>query len=149
MARKLAHGTTLKVGDGASSETFATVAYLDTVGLPSGSRAAVDMSDHDTEDAMAFLPAALMDGGSVLFAGHLDPTAATHGYSAGTGVISLFQAGTVRNWQIVSPDGVWRVAFSGFITAQGGDANSESGSGKLRITGEIKVDGVPTYEAVA
>jgi hypothetical protein len=148
MARKLAHGTKLKLGDGASSETFATVAYLDTISLPSSTRGAVDVSDHDTEDAMEFLAAALFDGGSVGFGGHLDPTAATQGYSAGTGIIGAFQDGGLHNWQIESPDAVWQVAFAGIITAQGGDANSESGAGKLRITGEIKVSGKPTYEAV-
>jgi hypothetical protein len=148
MARKLAHGTKLKLGDGASSEQFATVVYLDTISLPSSTRAAVDVSDHDTEDAMEFLAAALMDGGSVSFGGHLDPTSATQGYSAGTGIIGAMQDGGLHNWQIEDPDGVWHVAFAGIITAQGGDMNSESGSGKQRITGEIKVSGVPTYAAV-
>lgn len=148
--KRLAHGTKLKLGDGASSETFTTVALLDTVSLPSESVASVDVSTHDTEDNMEFVAAALADGGSVSLGGILDPTVATHGYTAsGAGIMKVFADKATRNWQIESPSGVWRVAFAGFITAKGGDANSGAGAEKLRLTFEIKVDGQPVFEAVA
>lgn len=148
MSRLLAHGTKLKMGDGATSETFATVAQLTRIGLPQTTRASVDTSDHDTTGAMTFEPSSLYDGGTVAIEGHIDPTVATHGYTAGTGFVAAAQAGTKKNWQIESPDGTWHVTFTGFFSSFGGDAPSESGAGKITFTGELKLTGAPTWAAI-
>ena len=147
--RKLAQGTKLKMGDGAGPEVFATIAFLDTISLPNQTREAVNVSDHDTEDFMEFLGAALADGGEVSFEGHLDPETASHGYSAGSGILNAFKVGANKNFEIVSPNGVWKVSFNSVITAVGGNAAAENGSGKLRLSGTLKVSGEPIFAAVA
>lgn len=145
---KLAHGTKLKMGDGASSEAFATVANTLSIGLPGQTRAAVDVSDNDTEDYMAFLASALADGGTVAVEGHLVLSEATQGVSSGSGFVAAMKSGAMKNWQIEGADGTWRVAFAAFATAFGGTAPSESGAGKVTFSGELKVNGEPVFSLI-
>jgi hypothetical protein len=143
-SRKLAHGTKLKMGDGASEEVFATIPYLFLIGLPSTTRAIVDFSDHDTEDFMEFAGARLRDGGTLGLEGHFAPL-----LPAQAAFLDAVADGTTHNFQIETFDGEWVCSFAAFVTGHGGSAPSESGAGKITFTGELKVAGDVEYAAGA
>lgn len=141
--RKLAHGTKLKMGDGASEETFATIPYLFMFGLPSTTRELVPFSDHDTEGFMEFAGARLRDGGTIPLEGHFAPL-----LPAQAAFLAAVADGLTHNFQIVTYDDEWLCTFGAFVTAHGGTVPSEQGAGKITFTGELKISGAVEYAAV-
>lgn len=139
-SRKLAQGTKLKMESLVTPGSFATIAYLDDIGFPNQTRAAVDFSDHDTEETMDKAASRLKDGGTVSIAGHFAPLVASQ-----AGLLAAFDDGLTRSFQIWTPDDEWVCSFDGFVSSHGGTAPAESGAGKIKFSGEITVTGNVRY----
>jgi predicted secreted protein len=97
-----AFGTLLKLGDGAVSENFTTVAELRNISGPSISADAIDVTTHNTPTPWRRFIAGLLDGGEISFELNFIPTDPTHSYSAG--ILKDITNRTRRNVQIVFPD---------------------------------------------
>jgi len=95
----------LKIGDGAASESFATVAGLRTKTLSLNARA-IDITNASSDGWRELLAGAGIKQASIAGAGvFLDDAAAAE-------IRTVFFAGNVRTWQVVLPDfGVIEGAF--------------------------------------
>ncbi|GMV06718.1 MAG: hypothetical protein AMXMBFR53_29930 [Gemmatimonadota bacterium] len=141
MTRHNAHGTLLKMSDMAGTPTFTTIAQIIRVAGPNMTRGTTEAVDHDSTTAKDFLPDALYDGGEVTFVIHYDPPAATH--NAAAGLKKALKDGDIRDFQLIYPDpGAAQDAFSAYVTAFGGEA--ESNNGKLMANVTLKVSGAIT-----
>lgn len=111
-------GTLLKMGDGASPEVFTTIAQCNNIGGPSMKADTYESTNHDTTGGWKTFITGLKEGGEVPVKLFFDVNEATH-KDAATGLIGVFKANTVKNWQIVvagtSPAVKW--TFAGPITA--------------------------------
>lgn len=137
---KAAYGSLLKIGDGAGSETFTTIGELRNISGPSLSADVVDVSTHASPGAYREKIATLLDAGEITFTVNYIPTTATH--NATTGILATYKNRTLRNWQLVFPDGsstTW--SFSGFVT---GFQPSEPVDGELSADITITLSGQPT-----
>jgi len=133
------YGSTFKRGDGASPESFTTIAETITITPPQLSRETFDKTHLNSPDQYNEFGGGMRDGGEVTF---------TMAYvDAGTGQSDIrgdFDADTVVNYQVVYPDGAqWDV--SGLVT---GIAPSElSNDERISESVTIKVSGKPTFTA--
>lgn len=109
--------TLLKMGDGASPEVFTTIAACGDITGPSMSAGTYETTSHDTTTGYKTFITGLKDGGEISFPIYFDATDATH-KDASTGLIGVFKATTVKNWQLLpsgySPAVTW--TFAGVIT---------------------------------
>lgn len=140
MSNWAAKGSLLKIGDGAGSETFTTIAQVVNIGGPGLKMDTLDVTNHSSTDGWKEFVGGLLDGGEVSLEINFDPTAATHKLS--TGLLKDMSARTVRNFQLVFSDTggtTWSFAalVSGFEPAAPVD-------GKLSATVTLKVSGKPT-----
>lgn len=136
-----AFGTLLKLGNGAVSESFTTVAELRTISGPSISADAIDVTTHNTPTPFRRFIAGLLDGGEVSFDLNFIPQEATHSYSAG--ILKDMLARTRRNIQIVFPDSgltTWTlpIIFTAFEM-------SSDPAEVLQASVTAKVSGPPTF----
>lgn len=137
-----AFGTQLKIGDGAGSESFATIAELRTISGPSLNAETIDVTVHNTSTPFRRYISGLLDGGDVTFDLNFIPTEATHGYSSG--VLADMLARARRNFQIVFPDtGTTTWLLPTIIT---GFEVSSDPADVLQASCTLKVAGPPTLE---
>jgi predicted secreted protein len=135
-----AHGTLLKIGDGGDPESFTTITEVTDIGGPSLEMNTIEMTSHDSVDGWAEFVGGILDAGEVTFSINYIPTDSTH--DAGTGLIKDMADRTVRNFQLVFPDGsstTW--SFSALVT------NFEPGEpvdDKLSADVTLKISGKPT-----
>ncbi len=136
-----AHGTLLKIGDGATpTEVFTTVAEVTEIGGPSLEMESVDMTSHDSPDGWKEYVGGLLDGGEVSLSLNYLPAHATH--DASTGMLKDMQDRTLRNFQLVFPDtGSTTWAFSALIT---GFEPAAPHDDKLGADVALKISGKPT-----
>jgi hypothetical protein len=135
-----AYGTLLKRGDGASPETFTTLAGVTNINPPQLTSDALDVTDHSSGGYKKFIQG-LKDGGEVSVDINYDPAETTQ-KASGSGLLADWQAGTVRNWKIsfpVSPTVDW--TFAAFVKDFKAKANVTD---KLQATVTFKVSGQPT-----
>jgi len=134
----IALGSTIAFGDGASPEVFTSVAEVVSITPPSFSRESVDFTHMTSADDYMEFKAGMKDGGEVSFEGRWLPDNATHDDS--TGVMSLFEAGSVDNWKVTFPDGS-DITFAGFITAFQPSIGRVNDPVNMSVT--LKVSGKP------
>lgn len=136
MAKTAAKGAALKLGDGGSPESFATVAYISQIGLPLAKPDFIDVTTHDSANFYEEVVAGIIRTGEAAFRGFYDSSNATHDSS--TGLTSVIN--TLKHWQIVFADtGAATFAFSGYVMIQL-NANVDAANeieGSIRITGAI------------
>lgn len=95
-----AHGTLVKLSDGASPATYTTIAEVGDVDGPESSNTVIDVTSQDSSNRTKERIMGLRDPGEVsLTANWLDN--ATH--DEVTGVVKLHEAGTVRSAKFVWP----------------------------------------------
>lgn len=132
-------GSLLKMGNGASPETFTTIAEVYDINGPALKADTVD-STHLADTWKGF-KIALKDGGTVKFSVNFLPTDATQGLS--TGLLVKFENGTLANWQIQWSDAnttVWQ--FAAYVT----DFQAKAPlTGMLRADISLKLDGIPAF----
>lgn len=136
-----AFGTLLKLGDGAVSENFTTIAELRTLSGPSISADSIDVTTHNTPTPWRRFIAGLLDGGEISFEINFIPTDPTHSYSAG--ILKDVTNRARRNIQLVFPDSgnttwVIPVIWTGF------EASADP-SDVLMASVTAKVSGPPTF----
>lgn len=109
------HGTLLKLGDGAGSEVFTTIAEVKDISGPQLSRASHDATSHSSSGWKEKV-AGIKDGGTVTFSINWVPNNATHDGS--TGLLAKFLSTSANNFKIVentSSPLTW--TFAGIVTA--------------------------------
>lgn len=96
-----AHGTLLKIGDGATPEVFATIAEVGDIDGPTLKSVMEDFTTHGSAGWVERKPI-LSDGDTVKFPVHFVSSNATHDKT--TGLVAVRQNKTLKNYQIVFPD---------------------------------------------
>lgn len=133
-------GTLLKMGDGAGTEVFTTIAEVKSIGGPSFASDTIDVTSHDSPGAYREFIASLIDPGELSFDINFVPTDATHNVS--TGLLRDFQNRIRRNYKIVFPDTsatTWNL--QGIVTAVQINAPTDD---VLSASITIKITGQPT-----
>lgn len=143
MARHKTHGIALKMGDGAGSEAFTTIAQVRRITPPGMRRGFTPVATHDMTTAIEKIADALRDEGAISLEIDFDPAHATHDFT--TGLQAKARAGNSVNWQLVFPDtGALLGAFAAIITeCRFLDYPANSGVGGAAIT--LEVSGAITY----
>lgn len=135
-----AFGTLLKIGDGATSEAFTTIAEVVTITGPSLAMDPLEMTNHDSPGQWEEHIGGTLRSGEVTFDINYIPAAATH--DASTGLLNDYENRTVRNFQLVFTDaGTTTWAFSAFVT---GFEPSAPFDDKLAASVTLKLTGQPT-----
>lgn len=135
-----AQGTLLKIGDGAMSEAFTTIAEVKSIDGPQFDTDDIDVTTHDTSDAFHEYIAGLKEGGELGFAINFVPSHATH--SLATGLLGRYmEDGDKRhNFQVVFPDATtWLIP--GYVKSFGINAPVDD---VLSADVSIKVSSRPT-----
>lgn len=100
-AVKSSFGTYLKIGNGGSTETFATIAEVRDIEGPELEAETEDVTSHDSPDGWSEHISTILSGGEVSFDLNWIPGHATQ--SAGAGLVKDFQNRALRNFQLVIP----------------------------------------------
>lgn len=134
-------GTLLKAGDGASPETFTTVAEVYDITGPNPSVESIDMTHHESPNNYREKLASFIDGGQISFSANFLPANATQ--DATQGLLSYFANRTTKNWQIVFPDtGTTTASFAGFVQTYNITAPIDD---KLGFEATLEVTGAITW----
>jgi predicted secreted protein len=99
-----AFGTLLKIGDGATPETFTTILHVGNITAPAIKSETKDATAHDSTGGWKEFKPTLLSVGNVKFPVWYVPSAATH--NATTGLLADVVNRTLRNFQIVYPGAV-------------------------------------------
>lgn len=136
---KLANGTLLKVGDGASGEAFTTVPEVYRLRGPSTRFDILDVSSHDTPDLYREFIPGMADGDVIAAELHWRPSNAVH-----VAIRTAADAGTRRNVRIVFPDtSLNTVNMATFINQ--GIAPEANVAEVLKSSVQFKVTGAPVW----
>lgn len=131
-----AHGTLLKIGNGATPETFATIAEVGDIDGPTIKNIMEDFTSHGSGGVVKKKPI-LRDGDKVKFPIHFVSDDPTHSDSAGLVAIAMNK--TEKNYQIVFPDN------SGFAIT----AYVEEVKFKAPVKGKLTADVTLDVNAIA
>lgn len=133
-------GTSFKVGDGATPESFTTVAEVTDIKGPKLALNTYESTSHDSTDGWREYVPGLLEAGEVGIDLSFIPTNATQGYS--TGLIKDQVNRTKRNFKVVFPDvGGTTWSFSGYVT--GFEVNAPVDD-LLTASVTIQITGKPT-----
>jgi len=135
-----AYGTLLKIGDGMTPENFTTILHVQDITPPPLKQITDDATSHDSPGGWTEIKPTMLEGGDVKFGILYVPSAATH--NATTGLIADLHAKTLRNFQLIWPDGVattW--SFAGYVT---GFAPKAPVKKNLTADVTISISGEPT-----
>jgi predicted secreted protein len=135
-----AYGTVLQLGDGATSESFASIAELTDVNAPAMTKDSIEVSNYGSTDRFREYIPGMKDGGSVSFEANWLPNNSTHDES--TGLLECFNDDVNHNWKFVLPDSLGTISFVGHVTAFT-PTTPLTMQGKLACT--IKVSGKPAW----
>lgn len=139
-AAKSSFGTYLKIGDGASSETFTTIAEVKDIKGPGLKVNTEDVTSHSSTGGWKEIIGTILEGGKISFAINWLPGHATQSYSAG--LLKDMIAKQLRNFQLVVPAAstlTWTFAaivteFTPDLKVKGGQAADVS----------LEISGAPT-----
>jgi hypothetical protein len=137
---KSSFGTLLKIGDGASSESFTTIAEVRDIKGPTLELATEDMTNHSSTNGWEESIGTILSGGEVTFELNWIPGNATQSYSAG--LLKDMVNRTLRNFQLVIPAAsnvTW--TFSAYVTKFPPDLPVK---GAQRVSVSLKLSGYPT-----
>lgn len=139
-AAKSSFGSYLKLGDGGTAETFATIAEVLDIKGPSLELETEDVTSHDSTDGWAEHIGTILNGGEVSFEVNWLPANATQSFTAG--LLKDMVGRTKRNFQLVVPAAAsltW--SFAALVTAFEPDLPVK-GAQKASIT--LLLTGKPT-----
>ena len=131
-------GATIAFGDGASPEVFTSVAEVVSMSGPNFSRESVDFTHMSSANDYKEFKPGMKDGGEVTFEGRWLPGDSSH--DASTGVLSLFEAGSIDNWKLTFPDGS-DFTFAAFVTGLSPSIGGVDDPVNMSVT--LKVSGKP------
>lgn len=133
-------GAQLQIGDGGSPENFTTIAEVKDISGPALAQDTVDVTNHDSTGNWEEHIGTILRSGEVTFDINYLPTDSTH--DATDGLLSDKEDQTLRNFQLVFPDGSntqWD--FSALVT---GFEPSAPVSDELSASVTLKISGQPT-----
>lgn len=108
-----AFGTLIKIGDGASSESFNTIQGVRSIDGPSLGLDMIDTTHHSTAGNYRSVKPSFLNGGEVAFDLLYDSTDTQH-----TLLMTSFEGRTKKNFQIVFTDaGAEQWAFAAYISS--------------------------------
>jgi predicted secreted protein len=111
-----AYGSTFKLGDGESSETFTAVAEIRDIDGPSITRDSIEVTNQDSDDGWREHIPGWRDGDTVTIQANWLPNDATQDGS--TGMFSHFNDDDNHNYQIVTPTAIGiTISFAGHIAS--------------------------------
>lgn len=137
-AAKSSFGTYLKLGDGGTTETFATIAEVKDIKGPKLTLNTEDVTSHDSTDGWAETIGTILEGGDVSFDVNWLPANATQSFTAG--LLKDMVGRTKRNFQLIVPAAAsltW--AFTALVTEFQPDLpvkGAQVASIKLQISGK-------------
>lgn len=135
-----AFGTLLQIGDGATAESFTTIAEVVNISGPALSTDTIDMTHHSSPGNWEESLASTLRSGEVTFDINYIPAHATH--DASTGLLADFLNRVVRNFKLVFPDaGNTTWSFAAVVT---GFEPAAPHDDKLSASVTLKVSGQPT-----
>jgi len=94
-------GTLLKIGNGSTSETFATIAEVRDIKGPNLKLNTKEVTSHSSTDGWKEYIGTLLEAGEISFDLNWLPADSTHSFSAG--LVKDMVGRTKRNFQIVFP----------------------------------------------
>lgn len=117
---RAAINTLLQVGNGASPESFTTIAGVSSINGPDFSVNVVDVTTHSNANPWRSKIPTLLDPGSLSFELFLDPSETTHQEDS-TGVVSMFMNRSVKRFklQFPQPNQASYYICTGFFSALG------------------------------
>ncbi|MFZ4773933.1 MAG: phage tail tube protein [Terrimicrobiaceae bacterium] len=128
----------MKIGDGAGTEAFTTIAEVQKIGGPKLKLDTKEVTSHSSTGGWREFIATLLDAGEVSFDGNFIPTNATQSQSSG--VLKDMKNRTKRNFQLILPDTTtW--TFAAFVT---GFEISAQFDDVLSFSASLKITGAPT-----
>lgn len=127
-------GTLFKVGNGASTEVFTTVANVVSITLSGRSVEEVDFTHLASDAGFREFRAGFKDPGELSMTLHYNPSNATH--NGATGLESRLLSGALFNWQIDMSGAGFAYILSGTGYVSGGDFTF---SGEDPITYDVTV----------
>ena len=134
-----AYGVLLKLGNGATSETFTTIAEVRDIEGPELELETKEVTSHDSGGWREYI-GTLWTGGEVSFDLNFIPTNATQSYTAG--LIKDMLARTKRNFQLIFSDtGSTTWAFTALVT---GFKPSSAVEDELMAEVTLQITGAPT-----
>lgn len=134
-----AYGSTLKLGDGAASEAFTSIAEIQDITPPPLSRDDIEVTSQDSSNGYREFIPGWRDGGEVEFKCNWLPTNTTQDET--TGILESFNDDVIHHWQIILPGAIKTISFSGFLTGFEPDLPLED---KADLAVKIRVTGKPT-----
>ena len=133
-------GTLLKIGDGAGTETFTTIAEVLDIDGPTLTQDTVEVTSQTATARHKEYIVTLKDGGEVTFDVNYVTTDGTHNPT--TGLIKDYKDGTLRNFQIIFSDsGTTTWTIPAFVVSFG---TTMPVNGALGAAITLKVSGEPT-----
>jgi hypothetical protein len=145
-AAKSSFGTFLKLGDGETSESFATIAEVLDIKGSSLELETEGVTSHDSTDGWAEHIGTILNGGEISFEMNWLPANATQSF--GSGLLKDLVSRTKRNFKLVVPTALptqtW--TFAALVTAFEPDLPVK-GAQKASIT--LLLSGKPTLETIS
>ena len=132
------YGCLFKIGDGAGSEVFATIAEVTSIDGPGLSMDTIEVTHMESPNAAREYIAGLKDGGEISLELNLLPDDTNQ-----TALRTCWMNRTLRNFKVSWTDttpAVW--SFAGFVTSYQPSAAVDD---KLSCSVTIKLTGVPTF----
>ena len=126
-------GSTLKRGDGASSESFTAIAEINSIDGPNMSRETIDVTSLDSVGGYREFIPSFRDGGQV----DMDANFTVAGYSD---FLADFQSDSAVNYQIVWPNST-QLDFSAYVINLG---SSTPMGDKIQMKVTLKITGQVT-----
>jgi hypothetical protein len=134
-----AYGVLLKIGNGATSETFTTIAEVRDIEGPELELETKDVTSHDSGGWKEHI-GTLLSGGEVSFDLNFIPQNATQGYDGG--LLEDMVNRTKRNFKLVFPDSpATEWAFAALVT---GFSPSAGVGDELKADVTLLISGQPT-----
>ena len=132
-------GTILKMGDGAGTEVFATVAEVSDISGPSSNMATAEVTSQSSANGYSEHIGTILHGGEVTFDIFYNPVGTTHAGSVG--LIAKMNARTVTNFQLIFSDsGTTTWAFAALVK---GFEPSSPVDGALTASISLLISGKP------
>jgi predicted secreted protein len=108
-------GTLLKIGNGVSPETFTAIAEVKDITGPALSVEFADFTHQESPSGYREFKSTFKDSGNMTFAVNFLPDNTTQGFSS-AGLLKDYEAGTLRNFQLLFPDtGATLASFAAYV----------------------------------
>ncbi len=130
--------TILKIGNGATSETFDEIAEVLDIEGPSLTSSSIEVTSHSSGGWREYI-GGLKDGGEISFSLNLVPNETTQ-WTDTHGLLGLYTSGATNNFQIIFPDST-QGDFAATVTDFGLKApmdGQNKADVKMKISGEIQ-----------